>query len=1111
MKQKVLPFLITVLMSMVGTKSFAHDIEVANSEGVMIYYAWINGGTELAVSYRGDNCDAYKNEYTGDVVIPKSVDYGEKTYNVTSIREDAFDSCKGLTSITLPSTLTSIGSSAFADCTGLNAVHISDLVAWCKVENRGLPLHHLFLNGTEIKDLIIPDGVTSLGYGAFRGSAVTSVTIPNSVTSIGNSAFMSCSSLATIISEIETPFAIEDYTFYDIYATAKLVVPAGKKSAYQATAGWKKFQNIIENVKVGSVFNYNGINYKVGENNTVAVTRTEDITGVILIPSQVVYNEVIYTVTSIEMSAFDKNHLDNTITKVVIPSTIKSIGIEAFVDLKGLTGVYISDLAAWCNISFVGTASNPLEYAHHLFLNDTEITDLIIPDDVKSISTRAFYGCSGLTSVTIPNGVTSIGGSAFKNCTGIKKVYSEIQKPFAISDDVFEGIYAEATLLVPIGTKSAYQSAEGWKNFKNIIENVKVGSVFEYNGIYYKVGENNTVAVTRNKDITGVILIPSQVVYNDVTYTVTSIEMSAFDKSHLDDTVTKVVIPSTIKSIGIEAFVDLKGLTGVYISDLAAWCDISFIGTASNPLEYAHHLFLNDTEITDLIIPDGVKSISTRAFYGCSGLTSVTIPNSVTNIGGSTFKNCTGIKNVYSEIQNPFAISDDAFEGIYTEATLTVPVGTKSAYQSAEGWKNFKNIVENVTVGSEFEDNGIRYKVGEDNTISVISKTGNYTGAVVIPSQVTYNGKTYTVTSISSSAFEGCVDMTAVTIPSTVTSIGDAAFYYCTALTIIDIPDGVTTIGEGAFSKCYGLVSVTIPASVTSIGENAFFQCYSITQINCGIENPFTINENVFPASVYTNAALLVPTGKKADYQKAEGWKKFQNIYYADGVYTLTYYVDGVEYKSVKYNHGAGITPEPEPAKEGYTFSGWSEIPESMPDHDVTVTGTFTANKYALTYKVDGEIYVTYQVEYGTPITPEPAPTREGYTFSGWSYIPEKMPAEAVNVVGSFTVNQYTITYVIDGETYTTVTVDFNSKIVPPTPPSKDGFDFAWEEYPETMPASDITINGSYTTTGILSIAVESGKAKIFTLDGRQVDTLQKGINIIRMDDGTTKKVVLGK
>ena len=121
------------------------------------------------------------------------------------------------------------------------------------------------------------------------------------------------------------------------------------------------------------------------------------------------------------------------------------------------------------------------------------------------------------------------------------------------------------------------------------------------------------------------------------------------------------------------------------------------------------------------------------------------------------------------------------------------------------------------------------------------------------------------------------------------------------------------------------------------------------------------------------------------------------------------------------------------------------------------------------------------------------------------------MPAEEVNVFGSFTVNQYTITYIIDGEQYASEMVDFNSKIVPPTPPSKDGFDFAWEEYPETMPAHDITINGAYTTTGILSIAVESGKAKIFTLDGRQVDTPQKGINIIRMDDGTIKKVVFNK
>ena len=928
MKQKLLTFLITVLMSMVGTKSFAHDIEVANSDGVMIYYVWINGGTELAVSYRGVNCDAFQNEYIGDVVIPKSVDYGGKTYYVTSIREDAFDNCKSLNSITLPSTLTSIKPGAFFDCTNLSAVHISDLAAWCKVDNRGLSLRHLFLNGTEVKDLVIPNGVTSIGYGAFWGSAVTSVTIPNSVTSIGNAAFMICNSLTTIISEIETPFAIDHSVFegsnVDLYATAKLFVPAGKKSAYQSTTGWSNFQNIMENVNVGSVFEYNGINYRIGADNTVAVTRTKEITGIVNIPNQVVYNGVTYTVTSIEGSAFDKNHADQTITAVVIPSTIKSIGVEAFVDLYGLTGVYISDLAAWCNISFVGSASNPLEYAHHLFLNNSEITDLTIPDGVTSIGTRAFYGCSGLASVAIPNSVTNIGGRAFQDCTGIKTVISYINTPFAIPDDAFGGIYTEATLIVPMGTKSAYQSTAGWNKFQNIMEYVTVGSVFEYNGINYRIGENNTVAVTRTKEITGIVMIPDQVVYNGVTYTVTSIEESAFDKNHADQTITAVVIPSTIKSIGIDAFIDLYGLTGVYISDLAAWCDISFIGGEANPLRYAHHLFLNNSEVTDLTIPDGVTSIGNLAFYGCSGLTSVTIPNSVTNIGGRAFQGCTGINTVISYINTPFAIPDDAFDGIYTEATLIVPMGTKSAYQSTAGWNKFQNIMEYVTVGSVFEYNGINYRIGENNTVAV-TRTKEITGIVMIPDQVVYNNVIYTVTSIEESAFDknhADNTITAVVIPSTIKSIGVEAFvdlYGLTGVYISDlaawcnisfvgsasnpleyahhlflnnseitdltIPDGVTSIGTRAFYGCSGLASVTIPNSVTNIGGRAFQDCTGIKTVISYIDTPFAIPDNAFEG-LYTEATLIVPKGTRSAYQSTAGWNMFLNIVEdgADGI-----------------------------------------------------------------------------------------------------------------------------------------------------------------------------------------------------------------------------------
>ena len=118
--------------------------------------------------------------------------------------------------------------------------------------------------------------------------------------------------------------------------------------------------------------------------------------------------------------------------------------------------------------------------------------------------------------------------------------------------------------------------------------------------------------------------------------------------------------------------------------------------------------------------------------------------------------------------------------------------------------------------------------------------------------------------------------------------------------------------------------------------------------------------------------------------------------------YTLTYMVDGVKYKSYEIEYGATITPEAEPTKEGYTFSGWSEIPATMPAHDVTVTGTFSINTYKLTYLVDGEEYKTYELEYGAAITPEPEPVKNGYQFSGWSEIPETMPAHDVTVTGTF-------------------------------------------------------------------------------------------------------------
>ena len=162
----------------------------------------------------------------------------------------------------------------------------------------------------------------------------------------------------------------------------------------------------------------------------------------------------------------------------------------------------------------------------------------------------------------------------------------------------------------------------------------------------------------------------------------------------------------------------------------------------------------------------------------------------------------------------------------------------------------------------DFEVGGIYYNITDDTNKTIEVTYGGeysdeYTGNVVIPESVTYNGTTYSVTSIGDDAFEDCTGLTSVTIPNSVTSIGGAAFESCTGLTSITIPNSVTSIGRYAFRDCTGLTSITslIPA-----------------------ESLFAINPNVFYEVDKTVCTLYVPVGTKETYASTEGWKDFVNI-----------------------------------------------------------------------------------------------------------------------------------------------------------------------------------------------------------------------------------------
>ena len=265
--------------------------------------------------------------------------------------------------------------------------------------------------------------------------------------------------------------------------------------------------------------------------------------------------------------------------------------------------------------------------------------------------------------------------------------------------------------------------------------------------IYYNyINDNTELKVTfrgssrdsYSDEYQGNVVIPEEVTYMNRTRKVTSIGDYAFcDCSGL----TSITIPNSVTSIGVWAFDGCKGLKKVIVKDIAAWCGIKFYDYHSNPLYHAKHIYSDeDTEITNLIIPNSVTSIGNAAFAGCSSLTSITIPNSVTSIGDGAFYLCYGLTSV--TIPNSVtSIGGSAFEGCSGLTSITIP-----------------NSVTSIGDYAFCDCSGLT--------------------SITIPNSVT---------SIGNWAFSNCSGLTSVTIGSGVTSIGERAFEGVDIPTVISL------------------------------------------------------------------------------------------------------------------------------------------------------------------------------------------------------------------------------------------------------------------------------------------------------------------------------------
>ncbi len=215
---------------------------------------------------------------------------------------------------------------------------------------------------------------------------------------------------------------------------------------------------------------------------------------------------------------------------------------------------------------------------------------------------------------------------------------------------------------------------------------------------------------------------------------------------------------------------------------------------------------------------------------------------------------------------------------------------------------------------------------------------------------------------------------------------------------------------------------------------------------------------------------------------------------YAPDSFTLTELVDDALWQTYELSSGADLTTLPLPEKEGYTFSGWVKKYKKMPKSNLTLRGSFKINRYRLTFILDDEMTFERSVEFGAPLDFIVAPEWDNHTFSGWGNIPGTMPARDLTFRGGFRLNSHTLTYVLEGEPFETAVLPFGTEIKPAAVPPRTGYVFSgWRGLPKTMPDEDVTIEGKF----------YQRKYKIsFMVDGKKFawETLPEGDAIVPPD-----------
>ncbi|MBQ7358062.1 MAG: leucine-rich repeat protein [Clostridia bacterium] len=855
-------------------------VTAIGSEAFRKNYALTNINLSSAITSIGDFAFSYCSSLEA-IAIPDGT---------TEISQYAFAYCRNLISVTVPSTVNKIGESAFLGCYKLvEVIDHSDLRIYPGSDQNGgiayyaAEVHtgdsklvtygdYLFYDG-EVNRLVsyneneailtLPSDFNGEKYGITSGAfynntTLVSVTIPDGVTTIGEYAFDECTALTTVYISGKID-SIRYHAFYNCPAIQSISLPVkiSDRDGVQYPMGY--------------IFGGNTGTYELKTVNQSYLVNGDRRTKSYVIPASI--EHVTIFGDSVSYAMFEGF---SSLVSVTFADSISSIEACAFQDCYALAEVHITDLVTWIESDF---ESNPLQYAHDLYVNgelvkdlvipdgitkigdytfkSASITSVVIPDSVTSIGANAFIGCKSLQAVDFGHGLNSIGGYAFKDCDSLVSVFLP-DSVVSLGSYAFDGcdLLQEASTgngLSVIPSRCFYNcpklSALYLGDSVTVVDECDVfskGSDYSPLSIYVSdisvflgidwICDHYTFSVRPETHIyANGELVEHLVIPDDVT------EISQFAFARCVD-LKSITLNSNITSIGRNAFYECT-LDAVYIPDIAQFLSIDFGNETANPTYVTNEVYIGGDLLGDTLeIPYGTTKIGSYAILNKLGIKELIIPETVTDIQESSLKygyypsltvpthllegkylNKGGVSEL-KLIGKRITLTSDLVSGFKSLKSVnfgdSVSIVATSAFASCKSLSKVTFESGNMSVGSDaFKGCPITEvhvsDINEWVTISFARSTG-YSGPCSNPATIA--GKLYC----------NGEEVTKVIITEPVASIGQGAFYGLTSITEIQLPDTITAIGECAFYGCTSLEQINLPSSLVTIKKEAFKECTTL-------------------------------------------------------------------------------------------------------------------------------------------------------------------------------------------------------------------------------------------------------------------------------------------